>query len=140
MTLVSHRFLCALLSVFIIRVGRCRHPHRSMQTSASVDADIRIGRRRHPHRSAQMLFPMIANHRRVWHPCHTHAAISTPSARSHLHAVTPTQPHIRSHIISRLRGECVSKLQNRGGGLTVGGYGILAVAIANNRNDLYFCC
>ena len=47
---------------------------------ASVDADIRIGRRRHPHRSAQMLFPMIANHRRVWHPCHTHAA-------------TPTQPY-----------------------------------------------
>ena len=60
---------------------------------ASVDADIRIGRRRHPHRSTQMLFPMIANHRRVWHHCHTHAAISTPSARSHLHAATPTQPY-----------------------------------------------
>ena len=29
------------------------HPHRSMQTSASVDADIRIGRRRHPQRSTQ---------------------------------------------------------------------------------------
>ena len=69
-----------------IRIGRRRHPHRSAQTSASVGADIRIGRRRHPHRSTQMLFPMIANHRRVWHPCHTHAA-------------TP-----RSHIISRLRG------------------------------------
>ena len=27
--------------------------HRSMQTSASVGADIRIVRRRHPHRSAQ---------------------------------------------------------------------------------------
>ncbi|WP_443865507.1 hypothetical protein [Leyella stercorea] len=27
--------------------------HRSVQTSASVGADIRIGRRRHPHRSAQ---------------------------------------------------------------------------------------
>ena len=51
--------------------------YRSVQTSASVGADIRIGRRRHPHRSVQMLFPMIANHRRVWHPCHTHAAIST---------------------------------------------------------------
>ncbi|WP_278697040.1 hypothetical protein [Leyella stercorea] len=50
---------------------------------ASVDADIRIGRRR-------------CINRRVWHPCHTHAA--TPR---HPHAVTP-----RSHIISRLRGEC----------------------------------
>jgi len=29
------------------------HPHRSTQTSASVDADIRNGRRRHPQRSAQ---------------------------------------------------------------------------------------
>ena len=29
------------------------HPHRSMQTSVSVDADICIGRRRHPHRSTQ---------------------------------------------------------------------------------------
>ncbi|WP_443876455.1 hypothetical protein [Leyella stercorea] len=29
------------------------HPHRSTQTSASVDADIRIGRRRRPHRSTQ---------------------------------------------------------------------------------------
>ena len=38
---------------------------------ASVDADIRIGRRRHPHRSAQMLFPMIANHRRVLLLCLT---------------------------------------------------------------------
>ena len=115
-----------------IRIGRRRHPHRSAQMLVSVGADICIGRRRHPHRSAQMLFPMIANHRWVWHPCHTHAA--TP------HAATYTQPPPRSHIISRLRGECVSKLQNRGGGLTVGGYGILAVAIANSRNDLYFCC
>ena len=37
----------------MVRIGRRRHPHRSTQTSASVDADIRIGRRRHPHRSAQ---------------------------------------------------------------------------------------
>ncbi|WP_278855089.1 hypothetical protein [Leyella stercorea] len=29
------------------------HPHRSTQTSASVDADIRNGRRRHPQRSTQ---------------------------------------------------------------------------------------
>ena len=29
------------------------HPHRSMQTSASVDADIRAGRCRHPRRSMQ---------------------------------------------------------------------------------------
>ena len=48
-----------------IRIGRRRHPHRSAQTSASVDADIRIGRRR-------------CINRRVWHPCHTHAATSTP--------------------------------------------------------------
>ena len=37
----------------MVRIGRRGHPHRSTQTSASVDADIRIGRRRHPHRSAQ---------------------------------------------------------------------------------------
>ena len=29
------------------------HPRRSMQTSASVDADIRVGRCRHPRRSVQ---------------------------------------------------------------------------------------
>ena len=29
------------------------HPHRSMQTSAPVDADIRAGRCRHPRRSMQ---------------------------------------------------------------------------------------
>ena len=29
------------------------HPRRSMQTSASVDADIRAGRCRHPRRSMQ---------------------------------------------------------------------------------------
>ena len=56
-----------------IRIGRRRHPHRSAQTSASVGADIRIGRRR-------------CINRRVWHPCHTHAA--TPR---HPHAATPTQ-------------------------------------------------
>ena len=38
---------------FTIRIGRCRHPHRSTQTSASVGADIRNGRRRHSHRSTQ---------------------------------------------------------------------------------------
>ena len=53
--MMSHRFFRALLSVFIIRVGR----------------------RRCSYRSARMLFPMIANHRRVWHPCHTHAATYT---------------------------------------------------------------
>ena len=37
----------------MVRIGRRRHPHRSVQTSASVGADICIGRRRHPHRSAQ---------------------------------------------------------------------------------------
>ena len=77
-------------------------PHRSTQTSASFDADIRIGRRRHLHRSAQTSASVDADirigrrrciNRRVWHPCHTHAATPTPSARS--------------HIISRLRGGCV---------------------------------
>ena len=38
---------------FTIRIGRRRHPHRSTQTSVTVDADIRIGRRRHPYRSTQ---------------------------------------------------------------------------------------
>ena len=37
----------------MVRIGRRSYPHRSTQTSASVDADIRIGRCRHPHRSAQ---------------------------------------------------------------------------------------
>ncbi|WP_278906137.1 hypothetical protein [Leyella stercorea] len=41
------------MSVINIRNGRYRHPQRSMQTSATVDADIRNGRRRHPHRSTQ---------------------------------------------------------------------------------------
>ena len=55
-----------------IRIGRRRHSHRSAQTSASVGADIRIGRRR-------------CINRRVWHPCHTHAATSTqPSPLSRL--------------------------------------------------------
>ena len=58
-----------------IRIVRRRHPYRSTQTSASVDADICIGRRR-------------CINRRVWHPCHTHAA--TPR---HPHATTPTQPY-----------------------------------------------
>ena len=52
-----------------ICIVRRRHLHRSAQTSASVDADIHIGRRR-------------CINRRVWHPCHTHAA--TP--RSHMYA------------------------------------------------------
>ncbi|WP_278794050.1 hypothetical protein [Leyella stercorea] len=38
----------------VIRIGRRRHPHRSTQTSATVDADIRNGRRRHPHRSTRV--------------------------------------------------------------------------------------
>ena len=90
-----------------IRIGRRRHPHRSTQTSASVDADIRIGRRRHPHRSARTSASFGADirivrrrciNRRVWHPCHTHAAtprhphaISTPSARHHPHAISTQQ-------------------------------------------------
>ena len=92
----SHRSTQTSASVDAdIRIGRRRHPHQSAQTSASVDADIRIGRRRHPHRSAQTSASVDADirigrrrciNRRVWHPCHTHAATSTPSARSHLHA------------------------------------------------------
>ena len=62
-----------------IRIGRRRHPYRSAQTSVSVDADIRIGRRR-------------CINRRVWHPCHTHAATPTPSA------AISTQPHVRSKL------------------------------------------
>ena len=54
---------------------------------ASVDADIRIGRCR-------------CINRRVWHPCHTHAA-------------TPTQPHVRSHIYAAiLLADCVGVYQN----------------------------
>ena len=87
----------------MVRIGRRRHPHRSTQPSASVDADIRIGRCRHPHRSTQTSASVGADirigrrrciNRRVWHPCHTHAATSTPSA------AISTQPHVRS----RLRG------------------------------------
>ena len=46
LTHLPHTFFPHPLRIFY-------HPHRSTQTSASVDADIRIGRRRHPHRSAQ---------------------------------------------------------------------------------------
>ena len=75
----------------MVRIGRRGHPHRSARTSASVGADIRIGRRRHPHRSAQPSASVGADirigrrrcYRRVWHPCHTHAATPTPSARNH---------------------------------------------------------
>ena len=78
----SHRSTQTSVSVGAdIRIGRRRHPYRSAQTSASVGADIRIGRRR-------------CINRRVWHPCHTHAATPTPSA------AISTQPHVRS----RLRG------------------------------------
>ena len=76
--------VCALLCRFpeqesppcMVRIGRRRHPHRSAQTSASVGADICIGRRR-------------CINRRVWHPCHTHAATPRhpqPSPRSHMYA------------------------------------------------------
>ncbi|WP_278856264.1 hypothetical protein, partial [Leyella stercorea] len=44
---------------FSLRTDRCRHPHRSAQTSAPVGADIRIGRRRCPHRSTQMENAML---------------------------------------------------------------------------------
>ncbi|WP_278889088.1 hypothetical protein [Leyella stercorea] len=37
--------------MYVVRIGRCRHLRRSMQTSASVGADIRVGRCRHPRRS-----------------------------------------------------------------------------------------
>ena len=73
----SHRSTQTSASVGAdIRIGRRRHSHRSAQPSASVDADIRIGRRR-------------CINRRVWHPCHTHAATPQPSAatpRSHMYA------------------------------------------------------
>ena len=54
-------------------IVRFYHPRRSTRMLVSVGADICIGRRR-------------CINRRVWHPCHTHAATPTPSARSHLHA------------------------------------------------------
>ena len=73
----SHRSTQTSASVGAdICIGRRRHPHRSTQTSASVGADIRIGRRR-------------CINRRVWHPCHTHAATPRhpqPSPRSHMYA------------------------------------------------------
>ncbi|WP_278794027.1 hypothetical protein [Leyella stercorea] len=50
------------MSVISIRIGRRRHPHRSAQTYASVDADIRNGRRRHPQRPTRMLFSPPHHH------------------------------------------------------------------------------
>ena len=81
-----------------IRIGRRRHPHRSAQTSASVGADIRIGRRR-------------CINRRVWHPCHTHAA--TPR---HTHAVTPRHPHAATLLADCVEGvsKAVSDTPRRG--------------------------
>ena len=75
-----------------IRIGRRRHPYRSTQTSASVGADIRIGRRR-------------CINRRVWHPCHTHAATPTPSAAiSTQPPPRHPQPSPRSHMYA---ADCV---------------------------------
>ena len=81
-----------------IRIGRRRHPYRSAQTSVSVDADIRIGRRR-------------CINRRVWHPCHTHAA--TPR---HTHAVTPRHPHAATLLAECVEGvsKAVSDTPRRG--------------------------
>ena len=81
-----------------IRIGRRRHPYRSAQTSVSVDADIRIGRRR-------------CINRRVWHPCHTHAA--TPR---HTHAVTPRHPHAATLLADCVEGvsKAVSDTPRRG--------------------------
>ena len=81
-----------------IRIDRRRHPYRSAQTSVSVDADIRIGRRR-------------CINRRVWHPCHTHAA--TPR---HTHAVTPRHPHAATLLADCVEGvsKAVSDTPRRG--------------------------
>ena len=83
-----------------IRIGRRRHPHRSVQTSASFDADIRIGRRRHPYRSAQTSASVDAD---VLIGGYGIPAIPTQPPPRHPHAATPRHPP-RSHIISRLRG------------------------------------
>ena len=57
LTHLSHTFHAPFFptpsAYFTIRIGRRRHPHRSTQTSVTVDADIRNGRRRHPYRSTQ---------------------------------------------------------------------------------------
>ncbi|WP_417099251.1 hypothetical protein [Leyella stercorea] len=58
-THLPHTFFPTPSAYFTIRIGRRRHPHRSTQTSVTVDADIRNGRRRHPHRSTRMPQPTI---------------------------------------------------------------------------------
>ena len=107
----SHRSVQTSASVGAdIRIGRRSHLHRSTQTSASVGADIRIGRRRHPHRSAQTSASVGADvliggygiPAIPTQPPPRHPHATTPR---HTHAATPT-PSALSHIISRLRGEC----------------------------------
>ena len=44
--MMSHRFFCALLSVFIIRVDRRGCSYRPTQMLVSTDADARNGRRK----------------------------------------------------------------------------------------------
>ena len=80
----------------MVRIGRRGHPHRSTQPSASVDADICVGRRRHPHRSAQTSASVGAD---VLIGGYGIPAIPTQPP----HAIR-TQPPLRNHIISRLRG------------------------------------
>ncbi|WP_440331259.1 hypothetical protein [Leyella stercorea] len=60
------------MSVINIRNGRYRHPHRSTQTFASVDADIRNGRRRHPQRSTQTSATVGADIRNGRRRCFSH--------------------------------------------------------------------
>ena len=76
----------------MVRIGRRRHPHRSTQTFASVDADIRIGRRRHPHRSVQTSASVGADV--------LIGGYGIPAIPTQPPAAISTQPHVRS----RLRG------------------------------------
>ncbi|WP_281530727.1 hypothetical protein [Leyella stercorea] len=44
---------------FVIRIDRCRCPHRPTQMSASTDADVRIDRRRCLHRPMRIKITLL---------------------------------------------------------------------------------
>ena len=89
----------------MVRIGRRGHPHRSTQTSASVDADIRIGRRRHPRRSAQTSASVGAD---VLIGGYGIPAIPTQPP----HAIR-TQPPPRHPHSATLLADCVGSVKSR---------------------------
>ena len=89
----------------MVRIGRRRHPHRSTQTSASVDADIRIGRCRHPYRSAQTSASVGADV--------LIGGYGIPAIRTQPPHAIRTQPPPRHPHSATLLADCVGSVKSR---------------------------